>query len=101
MKGMIKESFNEMAADTPEVAQYWPYLEELPPGEYLWCACGRSTRQPFCDGSHAGTSFAPMKFTVKPRSGMLWLCGCKQSRHPPFCDGWHNRLTDKPGPARK
>jgi len=21
-------------------------------GTYWWCACGKSARQPFCDGSH-------------------------------------------------
>lgn len=77
----------------PEIAQRTPYLmESLAPGDYLWCACGRSRTQPFCDGSHAGSGFAPLKFTVKRNSGTLWLCGCKYSRHPPHCDGYHNKL---------
>lgn len=86
-------------SDAPRSPQFWPYLRELPPGEYLWCACGRSARQPFCDGSHQGTTLAPLKFTVTRTSGMLWLCGCKHTRHPPFCDGYHNKLTPTPGPA--
>jgi CDGSH-type Zn-finger protein len=85
-------------APKPQVPQYWPYLQELAPGDYLWCACGRSKIQPFCDGSHPGSGFEPVKFTVTARSGMLWLCGCKQSRHKPFCDGSHNKLG--PPPAR-
>ena len=29
---------------------------------YFWCTCGLSSKQPFCDGSHKGTDFAPFKF---------------------------------------
>ena len=29
---------------------------------YFWCTCGLSSKQPFCDGSHKGTEFAPMKY---------------------------------------
>ena len=29
---------------------------------YWWCACGRSAKQPFCDGSHKVTSFTPIEF---------------------------------------
>ena len=78
----------------PEIAQRGPYLQELPPGDYLWCACGRSRTQPFCDGSHEGTPFRPVKFTIKVQGGVetVLLCGCKRSRHAPFCDGRHNKL---------
>ena len=24
---------------------------------YYWCSCGKSSKQPFCDGSHKGTDF--------------------------------------------
>ena len=24
---------------------------------YYWCSCGKSSKQPFCDGSHKGTEF--------------------------------------------
>ena len=23
---------------------------------YYWCSCGKSSKQPFCDGSHKGTA---------------------------------------------
>ena len=36
----------------PFSAQRGPYAVELAPGDYWWCACGRSKRQPFCDGTH-------------------------------------------------
>ena len=76
----------------PRIAQRRAHVLDLAPGDYLWCACGRSQRQPFCDGSHAGTAFLPVPFTVTRKSGTLWLCGCKHSRDKPFCDGRHNRL---------
>lgn len=79
-------------AECPVIAHRKPYMLDLPPGEYLWCACGRSLTQPFCDGSHKGTSFAPIKFTVTPRTGTLWLCGCKHAKTKPHCDGAHNKL---------
>ena len=31
---------------------------------YWWCSCGKSSNQPFCDGSHLGTSFAPIFLSV-------------------------------------
>ena len=29
---------------------------------YFWCSCGKSLKQPFCDGSHKGTEFKPLNF---------------------------------------
>ena len=29
---------------------------------YYWCACGKSKKQPFCDGSHKGTSFKSLVY---------------------------------------
>ena len=26
---------------------------------YYWCTCGKSSNQPFCDGSHKETTFKP------------------------------------------
>jgi CDGSH-type Zn-finger protein len=36
----------------PACPQRAPYAVELTPGDYSWCACGRSKNQPFCDGTH-------------------------------------------------
>ncbi|MBL4908308.1 MAG: CDGSH iron-sulfur domain-containing protein [Sneathiella sp.] len=58
---------------------------------YLWCACGQSKKQPFCDGSHKGTSFSPVKF-VAEKDKDVFLCMCKHSNKKPFCDGSHNKL---------
>ena len=59
---------------------------------YWWCACGRSRTQPFCDGSHAGTTSRPVKY-VAARDEWIWFCGCKRSASPPFCDDNHQRLS--------
>lgn len=69
-----------------------PYLVALQSGRaYLWCACGRSRRQPFCDGSHEGTGLTPRRF-VAPRTEEVLLCGCKRTGDAPFCDGTHTNL---------
>lgn len=71
-----------------------PCLVEVTVGKhYLWCACGRSKTQPFCDGSHAGTAFKPVKYRAD-EDGEILFCGCKQTASPPFCDGSHNNLSD-------
>ena len=75
----------------PVIAQKGPYILELEAGDYWWCACGRSKKQPFCDGSHKDTEFAPVKFSVTEKKKYS-LCGCKHTAKQPFCDGTHNKL---------
>lgn len=58
---------------------------------YFWCSCGQSANQPFCDGSHKGTEFNPVKWTAES-SGKKFFCGCKQTDGQPFCDGSHKGL---------
>ena len=66
---------------------------------YWWCACGRSKSQPFCDGSHKGTSITPVKYQATATEA-IWFCVCKQSTDRPFCDGASHPCAGIPaGPA--
>jgi len=73
-----------------------PMAVELEPGEYHWCACGRSSAQPFCDGSHRGTGIVPLAFTAEAAE-TGHLCMCKQTANPPYCDGSHASLPEDAG----
>ena len=79
----------------PRIARYKPYYCELEAGmSYLWCACGRSQNQPFCDGSHKGTGISPVRYRCEAQGEEVLFCGCKHSKTAPFCDGAHNNLRD-------
>ena len=74
-----------------QIPQKVPYVESVEPGKYAWCACGRSQKQPYCDGSHGGTGMTPVIETITETRTVAW-CGCKHSEKAPFCDGSHSRL---------
>lgn len=77
---------------TPKVAQTAPYPVDVEAGKtYFWCSCGQSANQPFCDGSHKGSEFAPVKYTAE-KDGKAFLCGCKATSNQPMCDGSHSKL---------
>jgi len=78
-------------SEQPIASQMQPYPTELEEGKtYYWCACGRSKKQPFCDGSHKVLGLSPIKFTAE-ETGTAYLCGCRKSQNKPFCDGSHNK----------
>lgn len=79
--------------DEPLIAGRKPIKLTMEPGEYFWCACGRSQSQPFCDGSHRGTSFQPVK-VVLSKPGLVAWCTCKRSAKGAFCDGTHKSLPE-------
>ncbi len=81
-----------MTQSKPIVADTKPILLDLEPGTYYWCSCGRSQKQPFCDGSHQGTEFSPIKFEID-EAKKIAMCQCKYSQNPPFCDGSHAKLS--------
>ena len=56
---------------------------------YYWCTCGKSAKQPFCDGSHKDTPFKPFPYKAD-QSKKVFFCTCKQTNDQPMCDGSHN-----------
>jgi len=77
----------------PIIADNKPVKVNLSKGqEYHFCTCGRSKSQPFCDGSHVGTSFTP-KVIVSDEDSESYLCACKHSANKPYCDGTHKQFT--------
>lgn len=77
---------------SPDIPQKSPFAVEVEAGKsYWWCACGKSKSQPFCDGSHKGTSFTPVEYKAE-KSEKVWFCGCKHSAKKPLCDGSHKKL---------
>lgn len=77
--------------ETPEIPQKSPIVKEMNAGTYFWCACGKSTNQPYCDGSHNGTLFTPVRVTIEVQKKVAW-CTCKHTENQPFCDGSHKNL---------
>jgi len=81
--------------NNPIVADNKPIKVSLTKSEdYYFCTCGRSKSQPFCDGSHAGTTFTP-QVIVAEEDGDAYLCACKHSGNRPYCDGTHKQFSDK------
>ena len=80
-----------MSEEKPVIGGKSPAVLELEPGDYWWCTCGKSSKQPFCDGSHKGTSFTPEKIQITEKKNFA-LCTCKQSGNGAFCDGAHSKL---------
>ncbi|MCE9663940.1 CDGSH iron-sulfur domain-containing protein [Halomonas sp. M5N1S17] len=74
------------------IAQKAPYAVDVVAGKtYVWCACGRSVTQPFCDGSHKVTELQPVVYKAQ-RDETLYFCGCKHTATPPLCNGTHKTL---------
>jgi CDGSH-type Zn-finger protein len=68
-----------------------PFITDLEPGTYYWCACGKTKTQPYCDGSHEGTGNSPVEFNVTDKKQVA-LCNCGKTSTPPYCDGSHENL---------
>ena len=71
-----------------------PAMVKLEKGKkYLWCQCGKSKSQPFCDGTHHGSKFKPLLFEAR-RDGAVKLCNCKATKKGPFCDNSHLNIPE-------
>jgi len=76
----------------PIPAQKSPYPVDVESGrKYWWCVCGRSAKQPFCDGSHKAFGLVPLEYTATATT-QVWFCGCKSTKSQPLCDGTHKNL---------
>ena len=75
----------------PKIPQKAPYVMKVKPGVYAWCSCGKSENQPWCNGAHKGTDFAPKVF-VAEETKTAHMCQCKATGNPGFCDGAHKSL---------
>ena len=56
-----------------------------------WRACDQGNSRPFCDGSHKGSAFTPVKFEAT-ESKTVWFRACKHTAHRPMCDGTYRSL---------
>ena len=76
----------------PKICQKSSIKIEVEQGKtYLWCSCGLSNKQPFCDGAHSCTTFKPLLYTAK-ETEIISFCGCKYTKKAPLCDGTHKSL---------
>ena len=78
-------------AQEPNICDTKPLALEVEAGTHWWCSCGKAAQQPFCDGSHKGSGFQPVKFEVAEKTS-VWWCQCKHTGNPPLCDGAHKKL---------
>lgn len=84
---------SEISADYQRVQHKGtePLNTKLTAGHYLYCQCGYSSDQPFCNGSHQGSKVKPLRFEVKSERKVS-LCTCKLTKTPPYCDNSHLTL---------
>ena len=82
----------ERAMTDAVIAQKGPFAVDVEAGkDYCWCACGRSAKQPFCDGSHKATTYTPVHYKAS-ETKTVYFCGCKNTLNAPICDGTHSAL---------
>ena len=79
----------------PVIAQRAPTAVDVEAGKtYFWCTCGKSEIQPFCDGAHKDTGFAPVAYEAA-KDEKVFFCGCKHTQSAPMCDGSHKTLAEE------
>ena len=79
----------------------------------ILCRCGKSNKQPYCDGVHRMSGFSssdtfeaeiksatvvkkgPLKIESEENLSNKNLCRCGASENMPFCDDIHTSLTSR------
>ncbi|MFK7904909.1 MAG: CDGSH iron-sulfur domain-containing protein [Chitinophagales bacterium] len=82
-----------MEEKLPIIAQKSPYkLDVEADKNYAWCTCGKSSKQPLCDGAHKGSGMRPKVVKFEEAKTVHW-CGCKHTANElGLCDGAHKGL---------
>ena len=68
-----------------------PLKTKLATGTYLYCQCGYSSEQPWCNGSHHGTKIKPLIVDIANERNVS-ICTCKLTKSPPYCDDSHKTI---------
>ena len=63
-RGLLKQIGEQPFPVQPKIGPYEVKDVIMGAKNYYWCSCGMSSKQPFCDSSHTGTSFKPIKFSL-------------------------------------
>ena len=89
---MGESPFARISMSDPVITQKSPMPVEVEAGKtYYWCTCGKSSKQPLCDGSHKGSEYAPKPWTA-PETKTAYFCACRHTKNAPLCDGSHKAL---------
>ncbi len=60
------------------IAQRAPFPVHVQAGKTTSGAVRQQQEQPFCDGSHKGGPYTPIKYTAT-EAATVYFCGCKQT----------------------
>ena len=81
-----------MGEEKPVVASKMPTVLTLEPGEYWWCSCGKSSKQPFVMGRIKEAVLLHKNSKLKTKKKVAF-CNCKHSKMVRLCDGAHSTLS--------